>query len=43
MMHYKHQWDQVHPLDEFTSDKVVVTKDELLTILEKYEYFNTRA
>lgn len=43
MMHYKNQFDRVHPLDEFTSDKVVVTKDELLTILEKYEYFNTRA
>ena len=42
MMHYKNQFDRVHPLEEFTSDHVVVTKDELKTILEKYEYFNTR-
>lgn len=31
------------PFTNFTSDKVTVTKEELINILESYDYFSTRA
>ena len=42
MMHYKDISDQSAgdiPFDEFTSDKVVISKDELDKVLQQYEYF----
>lgn len=38
-MHYKNITDNKSQLDEFTSDKTVVTKSELNDILKKYNYF----
>lgn len=44
IMNYKEiSKDSALPFLNFTSDKVVVPKEELNTILETYEYFNTRA
>jgi UDP-glucose 4-epimerase len=43
IMHYKQISNTILPFNEFTSDKVVVSKEELNNILEKYEYFNPRA
>jgi hypothetical protein len=42
-MHYKNIFSETLPFNEFTSDKVVVTKQELNNILNSYEYFNPRA
>ena len=42
MMHYKDISDLSAsdiPFDEFTSDKVVISKDELDKVLQQYEYF----
>ena len=38
-MHYKNVYNIQLPFEEFTSDKVVVSKEELKTILEHYNYF----
>ena len=43
VMHYKNVFNEVLPFTEFTSDKVVVSKDELNNILRTYGYFNTRS
>lgn len=43
IMHYKDIFSEILPFNEFTSDKVVVTKQELNNILSKYEYFNPRS
>ena len=40
LMHYKNVCDDNLPFNEFTSDKVVVSKDELKSILRPYNYFN---
>lgn len=42
IMHYKNIFSSKLPFNEFTSDKVVVTKQELNNILNSYEYFNPR-
>lgn len=43
-MHYKNLSDTTGiPFKEYTSDLVVVSKQELNEILKKYEYFSTRA
>ena len=40
IMHYKNVYDNNQlPFNEFTSDKVIVSKDQLTKILEQYEYF----
>ena len=38
-MHYKEVSKQKLPFNEFTSDKVVVSKEQLNAILKKYNYF----
>ena len=43
IMHYKNTYNENLPFNEFTSDKVAVTKDELVQLLEAYEYFNPRS
>jgi UDP-glucose 4-epimerase len=43
IMHYKNIFSEILPFNEFTSDKVVVTKQELNNILSEYEYFNPRS
>ena len=42
IMHYKETFDETLPFTEFTSDKVVVSKQQLNNILESYEYFSPR-
>ena len=42
LMHYKNVYNNSLPFDEFTSDKVLVTKEELNNILKDYGYFNPR-
>lgn len=42
IMHYKNTYTESLPFKEFTSDKVVVSKNELNNILESYGYFNIR-
>lgn len=40
IMHYKNVYtDNQLPFNEFTSDKVIVSKDQLTKILEQHEYF----
>jgi UDP-glucose 4-epimerase len=39
VMHYKEVSGQNLPFKEFTSDKVVVSKEQLNLILKKYNYF----
>jgi UDP-glucose 4-epimerase len=43
IMHYKNINNSELPFSNFTSDKVVITKEELSILLKKYEYFNIRA
>ena len=43
LMHYKDVCNKQLPFNEFTSDKVLVTKNDLIQLLETYEYFNPRA
>jgi len=43
IIHYKNIFSETLPFNEFNSDKVVVTKQELNNILSKYEYFNPRS
>jgi UDP-glucose 4-epimerase len=43
LMHYKNVHNKQLPFNEFTSDKVLVTKNNLIQLLETYEYFNPRA
>lgn len=43
IMHYKDTYNENLPFNEFTSDKVVVSKEELNQILSNYGYFNTRS
>jgi hypothetical protein len=38
-MHYKNTSDSKFIWDEYTSDKTLVTKQELDIILQKYNYF----
>jgi len=40
IMHYNNVFNEDLPFDEFTSDKVVVSKNELDNILSQYNYFN---
>lgn len=40
IMHYKDVYGDPLPFNTFTSDKVVVSKSELVDILEKYNYFS---
>ena len=42
VMHYKDVYDEALPFTDFSSDKVVVNKNELNNILNSYEYFNPR-
>ena len=42
LMHYKEVNTVELPFNNFTSDKVVVSKEELTQILESYEYFSSR-
>jgi UDP-glucose 4-epimerase len=42
-MHYKNVNSSTFDWEEFTSDITLVSKQELKTILQKYEYFNPRA
>ena len=42
IMHYKETFDETLPFTEFTSDKVVVSKQQLNNILKSYEYFSPR-
>ena len=38
-MHYKNVYDYDLPFEDFTSDIVCVSKEELKNILETYNYF----
>lgn len=40
IMHYKNVYKETLPFTEFTSDKVVVSKHELDSILQTYNYFS---
>jgi UDP-glucose 4-epimerase len=42
IMHYKDVYNESLPFTDFSSDKVVVDKNELNNILNSYEYFNPR-
>ena len=42
-MHYKDISNNKLPFSNFTSDKVTISKEELNTILQKYEYFSIGA
>ena len=43
IMHYKNVYTNNQlPFNEFTSDKVIVSKDQLTKILEQYGYFQTK-
>jgi len=39
IMHYKNVYNENLPFTEFTSDKVVINKEDLGTILKKYNFF----
>jgi UDP-glucose 4-epimerase len=41
LMHYKNVYNNTLPFLEFTSDKVVISKNELQVILQSYNYFNS--
>ena len=43
IMHYKDVYNEGIPFTDFSSDKVVVDKNELMSILSRYEYFNPRS
>jgi len=43
IMHYKDVYNESLPFTDFSSDKVVVEKNELNNILSSYEYFNPRS
>jgi len=42
IMHYKNIYEQKLPFTEFTSDKVVISKNELNNILIRHDYFNPK-
>lgn len=39
MMHYKHVYNETFPWSEFSSEHVVISKKELHTLLEHYNFF----
>lgn len=43
IMHYKDVYSENLPFTDFSSDKVVIDKNKLMSILSNYEYFNPRA